>query len=107
MDIHSITKDVEKISDSYAVKFVIDRNSDWFILKLQEELGELIQSYLMMIGQARTKQKSDKELQEDFGDEVADVFCHVLLLANHHGIDIEQKVNDKWLIWSSEQQQEK
>ncbi len=100
MDIKTITNEVEKISVLYTNKFGIKRDSDWFILKLQEELGELIQSYLMMIGQARKKDKSDKELAQDFRKEVADVFSHVLLLAKHHKIDLEKEVEEKWLVWN-------
>ena len=100
MDIKTITNEVEKISVLYTDKFGIKRDSDWFILKLQEELGELIQSYLMMIGQARKKEKSEEELDQDFRKEVADVFSHILLLAKHHNIDLEKEVEEKWFIWN-------
>ncbi|MBP6994041.1 pyrophosphatase [Candidatus Woesebacteria bacterium] len=83
----------------YTNKFGIQRDADWYILKLQEELGELIQSYLMMTGQARKKEKSETEIAEDFQKEVADVFAHVLLLARHHNIDLEQAIKEKWLVW--------
>ena len=100
MDIKTITSDIEKVSAAYASKYDIDRDADWFILKLQEELGELIQSYLMSTGKARTKGLSEKELAENFQSEVADVFCHVLLLAKHFNVDLEKTVEDKWLIWN-------
>ncbi len=100
MDIKTLTEEVEKTSLLYTSKFGIDRDSDWFILKLQEELGELIQSYLMMIGQARQKEKLKEELDKDFRKEVADVFAHTLLLAKHYDIDVEKEVEDKWLVWN-------
>ena len=100
MDIKTLTNEVEKTSLIYSKKFGIQRDSNWFILKLQEELGELIQSYLMMIGQARKKEKTEEELIHDFHKEVADVFAHVLLLAKHHKINLEKEVKDKWLIWN-------
>jgi len=100
MDIRTLQEEVEKTSLSYTKKFNIHRDSDWYILKLQEELGELIQSYLMMIGQAKKKNKTQKELDEDFRKEVADVFAHILLLAKHHGVDLEKEVKDKWLVWN-------
>ncbi len=99
MDIKTLTNDIEKISKSYAAKYGIKRDSDWFILKLQEELGELIQSYLMATGQARKKGLSEKELMGNLESEVADVFCHILLLAKHFDINLEQVVQDKWLVW--------
>ncbi len=102
MDIKALTDEVEKVSILYTNKFDIKRDSDWFILKLQEELGELTQSYLMMIGQARKKDKSDEEIVEDFHKEIADVFSHLLLLAKHHKIDLEKEVEEKWLVWNKQ-----
>ena len=99
MNIKDLTKEVENISKIYSKKFNIDRDGDWFILKLQEELGELIQSYLMMIRQGRNKGKSKKEIKENFRNEVADVFSHVLLLAKFYKIDLEKEVEKKWLKW--------
>jgi NTP pyrophosphatase (non-canonical NTP hydrolase) len=100
MDIKKLQEEVEKTSLAYTKKFNIQRDSDWYILKLQEELGELIQSYLMMIGQARKKSKIQIELDEDFRKEVADVFAHILLLAKHHSVDLEKEVKNKWLVWN-------
>jgi len=100
MDIKSLTKQIEKVSKLYASKFDIDRDKDWYIIKLQEELGELIQSYLMMIGQARTKGKTKKEITTEFEKEVADVLCHVLLLSNFYKIDLEKVIEEKWLKWN-------
>ncbi len=100
MDIKALTDTIENISTVYASKYGINRDSDWFILKLQEELGELIQSYLMKTGQARKKDLSEQELSSNFQKEVADVFCHVLLLAEHIDIDLEKVVEEKWLIWN-------
>jgi len=99
MNIKDLTKEVEDISKMYSKRFNIDRDGDWFILKLQEELGELIQSYLMMIRQGRNKGKSEKEIKNNFRKEVADVFSHVLLLAKFYKIDLEKEVEEKWLKW--------
>ncbi len=101
MDIKQLTEAVEKVSQTYTKNFGIERDNDWFVLKLQEELGELTQSYLMMIGKARKKEKSQEELVADFRKEVADVFCHVLLLAHHHKVDLEKEVKEKWLVWNT------
>jgi len=100
MDIKTLTEEIEKVSLSYTERFAIKRDSDWYILKLQEELGELTQSYLMMIGQARKKGKTEEQLIQDFRHEVADLFSHILLLAKYHNIDLEKEVEDKWLVWT-------
>lgn len=99
MNIKDLTKEVEDISKIYSKKFNINRDGDRFILKLQEELGELIQSYLMMIRQGRNKGKSEEEIKDNFRKEVADVFSHVLLLAKFYKIDLEKEVAKKWLKW--------
>ncbi len=100
MTIKQLTEQVEKVSLHYTEKFDIKRDSNWFVLKLQEELGELTQSYLMMTGKAKKKGKTEKELKEDFEKEVADVFCHVLLIAKNHDIDLEKVIEEKWLKWN-------
>lgn len=100
MNVHKVTRQVKKVSDTYAKKYGIRRDSAWYLLKLQEEMGELTQSYLMMTGKARQKNKTKQEIVEDFHKEMADVFCHVLLLARHHKINLEKEVEEKWLIWN-------
>ncbi len=99
MDVKQLSKEVEQISQIYAEKFAIERDATWFVLKLQEEVGELIQCYLMLSGKARAKGKSAEEIQADFQKEVADVFCQTLLLARFYGIDLEKEVEEKWLSW--------
>jgi Predicted pyrophosphatase len=97
MDIKTITDLIDEVSVGYAEKFGIERDATWFLLKLQEEVGELTQCYLTMTGQARTRGLTEEQIRSNFGAEIADVFCHVLLLARHHGIDVESEVGAKWL----------
>lgn len=100
MNISDLALEVQKVSEKYSNKFKIDRDDDWYVLKLQEELGELIQAYLMVKGKARDKGKTEEELKEGFEKEVADVICHVLLLSKHFQIDIEKVIEKKWLKWN-------
>jgi len=100
MDIDELSQQVDRISQKYAETFGIERDAAWFLLKLQEEIGELTQAYLMLSGGARAKGKSAEEMQADFQREAADVFCHVLLLAKFHNIDLEKEIGEKWLVWS-------
>lgn len=94
-----MVEEVEHISRGYALRFDIQRDDVWFLLKLQEEVGELTQAHLMRTGQARTKGLTAKEIDEAFRSEVADVLAHTLLLARHHGIDLESEIERKWLVW--------
>jgi NTP pyrophosphatase (non-canonical NTP hydrolase) len=100
LDIKHLSDELEHVSQIYAKKFAIERDATWFVLKLQEEVGELIQSYLMLTGKARTKEKSVEEIQADFYKEVADVFCQTLLLARFYNIDLAKEVEEKWLLWN-------
>ena len=100
MDVKQLSEEVEQVSQIYAEKYNIERDATWFVLKLQEEVGELIQSYLMLSGKARTKGKSSEEIQSEFSKEVADVFCQTLLLAKFYDIDVEKEIEEKWLSWN-------
>jgi NTP pyrophosphatase (non-canonical NTP hydrolase) len=95
-----LAEDVELVSQAYAEQFDIARDATWFVLKLQEEVGKLIQAYLMLSGKARTKGKTPADLRSAFNTEVADVFCHTLLLARYFGADLETEVQEKWLAWN-------
>lgn len=100
MEIKDLTQQVEMVSQKYAKKYGIRRDPHWFVLKLQEESGELIQSYLMMKGKGRKKGKTKEELKKDFHKELADVFCHVLLLARANKVDLEKEIEEKWLKYN-------
>jgi NTP pyrophosphatase (non-canonical NTP hydrolase) len=97
MDLRQLTHDVEIISQRYAEHVNFTRDDAWFLLKLQEEVGELTQAYLMRNGQARTKGQTQAEIEANFRAEFADVLCQLLLMANHHGIDVATEVDQKWL----------
>ncbi|GLY29271.1 MazG nucleotide pyrophosphohydrolase domain-containing protein [Kineosporia sp. NBRC 101731] len=98
-DLRSLTAALEQVSQGYAQRFGIERDPAWFLLKLQEELGELTQAYLAVSGQGRSRDRTPGQLREDLENELADVLAHVLILAHHHGIDPELAVQRKWLSW--------
>lgn len=99
MDMQELINKIEAVSQKYSKQYKIKRNPSWFLLKLQEEVGELTQCYLMMTGKGRAKNKTKRELRSDFERELADVFCHVLLLARANGVDVKKAIDDKWLTW--------
>ncbi|MFI6802966.1 pyrophosphatase [Streptosporangium canum] len=103
MDLRQLTEAVEAVSSTYARKHGIIRDDTWFLLKLQEEVGELTQMFLMRSGQARDKGHSPQELEVGFRSELADVLSQVLLLARHHGVDLEAEVERKWMPWHPDQ----
>lgn len=96
MDIKELSDKTEEVSRIYAEKNWIKRDNDWFMFKLQEELGELTQKYLMMTDRARKKWLSIEEIQNGFNKEVADVFWQILLLSKNFNIDLEKAMEEKW-----------
>jgi NTP pyrophosphatase (non-canonical NTP hydrolase) len=96
MDINKLAKKVEEVSKSYSEKFGINRDNDWFIFKIQEELGELTQKYLMLTKRGRQKGFSEEEIRKQFELEIADVICCTLLFANHNNVDIMKNIEEKW-----------
>ena len=83
-----------RISDIYARNYAIDRDDDWFLLKLQEELGELAQAHLRLSSRGR-----GEATEQDRADEAADVLCMLLLYCRRFGIDPDAAVRKKWLKW--------
>ncbi|WP_417491250.1 phosphoribosyl-ATP pyrophosphohydrolase [Maricaulis sp.] len=88
---------IAQVSDIYAENYGIDRSGDWYLLKLQEELGELTQAYLDVTG--RSRRASDAAARRQMALEMADVLGMLLLLARDEGVDLDAAVQEKWLSW--------
>lgn len=86
----------EEASARYAEVNGINRDSDWFLLKLAEEAGELLQAANRFSGRSRAKGMSEEELKSVLADETADLLGHVLLFARHHGLPLEEAIQRKW-----------
>lgn len=96
MNIKELTNNLLKISDLYAKRFAIERSSDWHLLKIQEELGELSAAYLKLSKRARMCDVDPLELKKKLEDEIADVLAMLLLFANDQDIDVEKAIKNKW-----------
>lgn len=94
-----LTRDFEAVSTIYASRCGIRRDADWFVLKLQEELGELVQAHLRLTGRGRNKGESDDEARRRFEDEAADVLGQLLTLAHTTGVDLEAAAQRKWFTY--------
>ncbi|WP_047463483.1 pyrophosphatase [Rhizobium rhizogenes] len=86
----------EKASATYAAANDVDRDDDWFVLKLQEEMGELTQIWNKTTGRGRRKGMTDEELATALADETADVLGHILLFAHRNDLDLAAAVERKW-----------
>lgn len=94
MELKALQADVLRISDIYAREHKIDRDRDWALLKLQEELGELTAEHLRLSGRARGAPDA-----QALGDEAADVMGMLLIYCDRAGVDIEAAMRRKWLKW--------
>src|SRR5438132_791997 len=93
-----LSRRLEKISVGYGERLGFVRDPDWFLLKLQEEVGELTQAYLRHTGRARSKGATAEQIRDTFHQEFADVLCQLLLFAHHHDVDLPAEVERKWLV---------
>ena len=89
-----VSDSAERISDIYARNHAIARDDDWYLIKLQEELGELAQAHLRLSRRGR-----GEACEHDRADEAADVLCMLLLYCRRFDIDVDQAVRRKWLSW--------
>lgn len=104
MRLSELAHEVEAVSRIYAERHGIKRDDTWFLLKLQEEVGELTQAFLSRAGQARDKGRTAPEIESDFRAELADVLAHTLVMAGDFGVDLQQEIDQKWLAWNPARQ---
>jgi NTP pyrophosphatase (non-canonical NTP hydrolase) len=92
----TLTEKFETASVVYAAEHGIERDEDWFILKLQEEMGELTQIWNRAKGRGRRKGMSEADIAAALADEAADVLGHILLFAGRNGLDLTAAIERKW-----------
>ena len=88
----------ERASRAYVEENGITRDADWFLLKLQEEMGELTQAWNRVSGRGRPKGRSGEDMVRDLEDEAADVLGHILLFAHRNNLDLAAAIKRKWLF---------
>jgi len=99
MELRATAQQIDAISRRYAEIYGFERDADWLVLKLQAEGGELVQAYLAKTGRQRDKGHSADEIERRFALELADAVGMLLALAEATGVDIEQAIDEKWLVW--------
>ncbi|MEK9155625.1 MAG: pyrophosphatase [Patescibacteria group bacterium] len=99
MNLPELTANVEHVASQYSQEFGVTYTNDWFLLKLQEEFGEMTRAHLMLTNRTRRKAASELEAKKALADEIADVFAYVLLFAKNMDIDIEAALTKKWFAY--------
>ncbi|MFA5126947.1 MAG: MazG nucleotide pyrophosphohydrolase domain-containing protein [Patescibacteria group bacterium] len=98
MEIKKVQKKVHKIFFDDLKSHKIKAGDDYLILKITEELGEFVQSYL--IHKKRCRQEKCLSIQkskQSIARELADVLCLVLVIAKELEIDLDEAVFKKWI----------
>jgi NTP pyrophosphatase (non-canonical NTP hydrolase) len=101
VDLEDLTGRLEKLSVRYGERLGFERDPDWFLLKLQEEVGELTQAYLQHTGRARANGLTPDQIRDNLDLEFADVFCQLLLFARQHDVDLLTAIERKWLVYET------
>jgi NTP pyrophosphatase (non-canonical NTP hydrolase) len=91
-----LTQLAAQVSDIYAERNAIARDDDWYLLKLQEELGELTAEHLRATGRGRLKGAEPDAVRLAMADEAADLLATLLLFARHNRIDLDAALQRKW-----------
>ena len=99
MELAELARRIDAISARYADIYGFERDGDWLMLKVQEEVGELAQAWLAKTGRQRDKGLTPAEIDERFALELADSIGMLLALAHHTGVDVERAMDAKWLVW--------
>ena len=92
-----LTALVAEVSDLYAARNDIARDDDWYVLKVQEELGELVSEYLRTTARGRLKGDDPATIRQKLEDETADLLASLLLFARHNRVDLDAALERKWL----------
>ncbi|MGH1413925.1 MAG: hypothetical protein ACRBB0_10535 [Pelagimonas sp.] len=80
-----------KISDIYAQRFETPNDARFAVMKLSEEMGELMGAWLQYHGESRGSGTHD-----DLANEIADVFGFLLVLAAREGVNPANALMTKW-----------
>lgn len=97
MNLKETQQKAANITEIYGRNFGVETDAEWCLLKLQEELGELVSAYLKLSGKTRAKGPSETAMRQNLRDEIADVLGFALAFSEKQGIDANQAFKDKWL----------
>jgi hypothetical protein len=78
----------------------VDIDSDWYVMRLQEELTDLTKKYLAMTGRTSEGISSQDHAKKEFSNEISDVLCLTLLLADRCKINLKDSIQRKWYAYA-------
>ena len=98
MDLKQLQQKASRVFINNLKKDNINLTEDYLILKLTEELGEFVQSYLIHKKMSRSvKFVSKRESKKELAKELSDVLGLVLVIAKTINVDLEKSLVKKWI----------
>lgn len=98
MELKELEKKITEIFTFYLNKNRISLTDDYLMLKIGEELGELLQAYLIYQKRCRPeKYLAEPEAKKELAKELSDVVCLCLIIANKMEIDLSEAITKKWI----------
>ena len=89
--LQDLTDLATEVAALYSERFGAPDSSEFALMKLTEELGELTGAWLQRHGQGR-----GAATPQDVADELADVMGFLLVLVAREGIDPAEALRAKW-----------
>lgn len=105
MDFNELQQRVTSNFSKSLERDAIKTNNDYFLVKIGEEVGELMQAYLVYTKQCRPeKYLADEEAKKALAKELADVVGLAFMIAKVLGVDLQEAIEKKWITkeWISE-----
>lgn len=98
MEIKELQEKASKVFLDHLKRDDIELSDDYLLLKLTEELGEFVQSFLIHKKRCRpAKYLSTDISKRELSKELSDVLGLVLVIANNLNIDVEEALVKKWI----------
>jgi len=98
MELKELQNKASKVFLSNLKRDNIKVNDDYLVLKMTEELGEFVQSYLVHKRRCRpSKYLSAQKSKREVSKELADVLGMLFIIAKTLKIDVEEALIKKWI----------
>ena len=98
MEFKELQEKVTKIFLANLKRDNIEIGDDYLMIKLNEELGELMQSYIVHKKKCRPeKYLACEESKKGIAKELSDVIGLVFMISKHLKIDLEEAITKKWI----------
>jgi NTP pyrophosphatase (non-canonical NTP hydrolase) len=98
MNLKEAAQHCAKAWGQYAERFQIKRTDEFYLFKMQEELGELVRAFLELRGSEKKRKLTEEELKKKFAGDCASLVGNALILAQHFGVDLEKELKEKFPV---------